>query len=139
MFRPAVAAAAPDGRLDALVCAAGTPPSGPWDDESHWTTTIEADLTVTKLADDRFWVVASDTAHGHVQAWIRRHTGDLRVTTTDATSAFAQINVQGPASRALLQSLTSCDLSNEGFPFRAARWIDNPPSMSTSLSSLLNA
>ena len=27
----------------------------------------------TKLADDRFMVVASDTAHGHVQAWLRRH------------------------------------------------------------------
>ena len=28
--------------------------------------TIEADLTVTKLDDERFWVVASDTAHRHV-------------------------------------------------------------------------
>ena len=28
--------------------------------------TLEADLTVTKLDDDRFWVVASDTAHRHV-------------------------------------------------------------------------
>ena len=27
--------------------------------------TLEADLTVTKLDDDRFWVVASDTAHRH--------------------------------------------------------------------------
>ena len=27
--------------------------------------TLEADLTVSKLDDDRFWVVASDTAHRH--------------------------------------------------------------------------
>ena len=40
------------------------------------------------------------------------------------TSAFAQINVQGPRSRELLQSLTSVDLSNEAFPFRTARSID---------------
>ena len=39
--------------------------------------TLEADLTVTKLADDRFMVVASDTAHGHVQAWLRRHGRDV--------------------------------------------------------------
>ncbi len=86
--------------------------------------TLEADLTVTKLADDRFLVVASDNAHGHVQAWLRRHTGDDRAFTTDVTSALAQLNVQGPLSRELLQSLTSADLSNESFPFRAARDID---------------
>ena len=34
---------------------------------------LEADLTVTKLDDDRFWVVASDTAHRHVETWMRRH------------------------------------------------------------------
>ena len=36
----------------------------------------------------------------------------------------AQLNVQGPRSRELLQSLTSADLSNEAFPFRTAREID---------------
>ncbi len=86
--------------------------------------TLEADLTVTKLDDDRFLVVASDTAHGHVQAWLRRHAEDDHATTSDVTAAFAQLNVQGPQSRALLQSLTSDDLSNEAFPFRTARYID---------------
>jgi 4-methylaminobutanoate oxidase (formaldehyde-forming) len=37
---------------------------------------------------------------------------------------MAQLNVQGPRSRALLQSLTTADLSNEAFPFRGAREID---------------
>src|SRR5215470_16929957 len=36
--------------------------------------TIEADLTVTKLDDERFWVVASDTAYGHALRWMRWHT-----------------------------------------------------------------
>jgi 4-methylaminobutanoate oxidase (formaldehyde-forming) len=86
--------------------------------------TLEADLTVTKLDEDRFWVVASDTAHGHVQAWMRRHLGDARATVTDVTAGYAQINVQGPRSRDLLASLTSEDLSNEAYPFRTAREID---------------
>ncbi len=86
--------------------------------------TLEADLTVTKLADDRFLVVASDNAHGHVQAWMRRHLGDDRAFATDVTSALAQLNVQGPLSRSVLQSITSADLSNEAFPFRSARTID---------------
>ncbi len=86
--------------------------------------TLEADLTVTKLDDERFWVVASDTAHRHAETWMRRHAGDRHVTVTDMTSGFAQLNVQGPRSRELLQSLTSVDLSNDAFPFRTARSID---------------
>ncbi len=85
---------------------------------------LEADLTVTKLADDNFWVVASDTAHRHVETRIRRDIGDAHAFVTDVTSGFAQLNIQGPRSRELLQSLTSADLSNEAFPFRTAREID---------------
>ena len=36
---------------------------------------IEADVTVTKRAEDDFLVVASDTAHRHVLTWLRRHAG----------------------------------------------------------------
>jgi heterotetrameric sarcosine oxidase gamma subunit len=85
---------------------------------------LQADLTVTKLDDEDFWVVASDTAHRHVETWMRRHFGDHHAFVTDVTSGYAQINVQGPRSREVLQSLTSADLSNEAFPFRAAREID---------------
>ena len=86
--------------------------------------TIEADLTVTKLDDDRFWVVATDTAHRHVETRMRRHFGDHHAIVTDVTAGHAQLNVQGPRSRELLQSITSADLSNEAFPFRTARHID---------------
>jgi len=86
--------------------------------------TIEADLTVTKLAGDRYWVVASDTAHRHALTWMKRHFGDEHAFVTDVTSGWAQINVQGPRSRELMQSLTSVDLSNEAFPFRHAKEID---------------
>jgi 4-methylaminobutanoate oxidase (formaldehyde-forming) len=86
--------------------------------------TIEADLTVTKLDAQRFWVVATDTAHRHVETWIRRHLDSaMRVSITDVTSGYAQINVQGPLSRQLLQRVTSADIANQGFPFRAAREI----------------
>ena len=86
--------------------------------------TLEADLTVTRLDDDRFFVVATDTAHRHVEAHLRRAFADAHAFVSDVTSAYAQINVQGPRSRALLQSLTATDLSNEAFPFRAAREIE---------------
>ncbi len=86
--------------------------------------TLEADLTVTKLDDESFLVVASDTAHRHALTWVRRHAEGRHAFVTDVTSGYAQLNVQGPRSRELLQSLTSADLSNAAFPFRTAREID---------------
>jgi len=87
--------------------------------------TLEADLTVTKLDDERFWVVASDTAHRHVETWMRRHIPyDAHAFVCDVTSGYAQINVQGPRSRELMQLVTTADMSNAAFPFRGAREID---------------
>jgi 4-methylaminobutanoate oxidase (formaldehyde-forming) len=86
--------------------------------------TLEADLTVTKLDDDRFWVVASDTAHRHAETMMRRAFSDARAFVTDVTSGHAQINIQGPRSRELLAAVTSAEMSNEAFPFRAARYLD---------------
>ena len=86
--------------------------------------TIEADLTVTKLDDDQYWVVASDTAHRHVEALMRRNFGAAHAFVTDVTDGYAQINIQGPRSRELLSSLTTEDLASAAFPFRAAREID---------------
>jgi heterotetrameric sarcosine oxidase gamma subunit len=86
---------------------------------------FEADLTVIKFTDDEFMVVASDTMHRHVETWLKRHIDDeARATVTDVTQQYGQLNVQGPKSRDLLQSLTSADLSNEAFPFRTVRDID---------------
>ncbi len=39
------ALAAVDLSLDGLVCAAGVPPSGPWDDAAHWSNVLRVDLT----------------------------------------------------------------------------------------------
>jgi 4-methylaminobutanoate oxidase (formaldehyde-forming) len=85
---------------------------------------LQADLTVTKLDDGEFLVVATDTAHRHVESHLRRHVAEHHAFVTDVTAGLAQLNVQGPRSRALLQTLTSADLSNDAFPFRTAREID---------------
>jgi glycine cleavage system aminomethyltransferase T/glycine/D-amino acid oxidase-like deaminating enzyme len=87
---------------------------------------IEADLTVTKLADDEFYVVASDTAHRHALAWMRGQftARDARAFATDVTSGYALLTIQGPRSRELLAAVTSADVSNATFPYRAARYLD---------------
>ncbi len=89
------------------------------------TGKLEADLTVTKLEEDKFFVVVTDTQLRHAETWMKRNIpGDAHAFVTDVTSSYGQLNIQGPKSRALLQSLTTADLSNDAFPFRTAREID---------------
>lgn len=86
---------------------------------------IEADLTVTRLAEDRFLVVVTDLVHRRMAPWIERHAPDgSHVTVTDVTSGTTLMTVQGPRSRELLGRLTSADLSNGAFPYMTAREID---------------
>ena len=83
---------------------------------------IEADLTITRLAIDRFLVLTAAFTHTHVEAWIRSHIPpDASCVLTDVSNAYAMLNLQGPASRALLQSLSQDDFSAAAFPFAAAR------------------
>ncbi len=86
---------------------------------------LEADVTVTKLDEETFFVVVTDTQVKHIATWLRRNTPQgAHCFTTDVTSGYGQLNVQGPRSRELLQSLTTADLSDTAFPFRTAREID---------------
>jgi len=93
-----------------------------------WTNArggFEADLTVTRLAHDKYVVVVGENSHGHTETWMRRHIGaDEFVTLTDITAGITQINVHGPNARALMQRVSAADLSNDGFPFMSARQID---------------
>jgi 4-methylaminobutanoate oxidase (formaldehyde-forming) len=85
---------------------------------------IEADLTITRLGVDEFLVVTAAFTQTHVEAWIRGHirAGAFCVV-TDVTDAYAVLNVQGPAARALLQSMSPDDFSAVAFPFSSARWV----------------
>jgi len=86
---------------------------------------IEADLTVTRLDDQKFMVVTSAACQRRDMDWLLRNTpGDAHAIATDVTSGLATLSVMGPKSRALLQSLTPDDLSNAAFPFGSSREID---------------
>lgn len=86
---------------------------------------IEVDVTVNRLSEDRFMVVSSAVFQPRDRAWIERHIApDEHVFLTDVTAGWSVLAVQGPRSRALLQTLTDADLSNEAFPFASSREID---------------
>jgi heterotetrameric sarcosine oxidase gamma subunit len=86
---------------------------------------IEADVTVTRLAETSFLIVTSPATTARDLAWLRAHVPeDAHCFALDATSAEACLAVMGPHSRELLQSLTPALLSNAAFPFATARTIE---------------
>ncbi len=94
---------------------------------TQWLNTdgkLEADLTVTKMSEEKFLVVVTDTMHRHVETHMKKNIlPEENVFVHDVTGGISQLNVQGPNSRKLLQKLTGTDLSNEAFPFRGAKEI----------------
>lgn len=86
---------------------------------------IEADLTITREAEDRYLVVTACATQTRDFSWLRRHIPDnSQAVAVDVSSACAVLGVMGPQSRALLSSLTDADLSNEASPFGTSRVID---------------
>ncbi|MDH5412045.1 MAG: FAD-dependent oxidoreductase, partial [Alphaproteobacteria bacterium] len=86
---------------------------------------IEADLTVTRLAEDRYQVVTAGASAVRDLNWLKRHVpDDAHAFVTDITSGLAVLPVMGPNARKLLQKITDADLSHEGFPFATAREIE---------------
>ncbi len=85
---------------------------------------IEADVTVTRLAEDAYLVVTPAATRLADQTWLLRHRGEARVVVTDVTAAEGCLALMGPRARAALQSVTPDDLSPDAFPFGTAREIE---------------
>jgi 4-methylaminobutanoate oxidase (formaldehyde-forming) len=85
---------------------------------------IEADLTVARLAEDRFYIVTGTGFRTHDFGWIRDHIGEgLEATLTDVTEAFGTLSLMGPSARHVLERVTDADVSNAAFPFGRVREI----------------
>ncbi len=86
---------------------------------------IEADLTVTRLHTDEFFIITSSGTGVHDFDWIERNTADIAdAVLVDVTSAYAVLGVMGPKSRDLVGRLSKIDLSNEAFPFGTMQRMD---------------
>jgi dimethylglycine dehydrogenase len=86
---------------------------------------VECDVTVTRLADDRFYVVSAAATETHDLAWIERHLpDDGSVRLDNVTDRFGVLTLAGPRSRELLGALTDADLSREAFPFFRCRELE---------------
>jgi glycine cleavage system aminomethyltransferase T len=85
---------------------------------------IECDLTVTRLAADRFQLVTGTAFGAHDLGWLRRHLPrDRSVYVDDVTASRTCLGLWGPRTREILGSLTRSDLSHAAFPYLGAREI----------------
>src|SRR5207248_5045128 len=84
---------------------------------------FRADLTVMRLAPDRFRVVTGGATGMSDAKWIRDHLPDGAFL-ADLTSAWTTIGLWGPRARDVLASVTPDDVSHEGFAFGTCREIE---------------
>lgn len=85
----------------------------------------EADVTVTRVADEEFLVLSSAATTVRDLDWIRRHVPpEARLTVDDVTEAYAVLGVMGPASRVLLERLCGHEMPDARFPFGSCRELD---------------
>ena len=85
---------------------------------------IEADVTVTRLDEQRFRIVSGTAFGQHDRSWIRSQLGeDEDVEVHDVTARYGCLGLWGPAAREILGALADADLSNDGLPYLRAREI----------------
>ena len=82
---------------------------------------IEADLTVARLAEDRFYIVTGTGFRTHDYGWIADHLPKSGVSFEDVTEGWGTLSLMGPRARDILAAVTAEDVSNAGLPFGSAR------------------
>jgi dimethylglycine dehydrogenase len=84
-----------------------------------------SELTIARLAADRFYLCSAATAEWHDRHWLltqRRAEEDVAV--HDLSARYGTLVLAGPEARTVLGGVTDADLSNAAFPWLAAQPIE---------------
>ena len=83
---------------------------------------VRADLTIQRLAPDRFRIVTGVFDGARDEVWFRRHLpADGSVRLENLSSALCTLGVWGPDAPALLAAITDTPLSQAAFPYGTLR------------------
>jgi glycine cleavage system aminomethyltransferase T/glycine/D-amino acid oxidase-like deaminating enzyme len=86
---------------------------------------FRSDLTIMRMGDESFRVVTGGAHGGSDLKWFADHLpDDGSAAVHDLTSSWCTLGLWGPRARDVLASVTSDDVSHEGFPFARARTIE---------------
>jgi len=85
---------------------------------------VSNDGVAARLADDVWYLTATSGGANSLYEeieWYLQSGWDYQVQVVNLTDTYAAMNLTGPHARQALQPLTDIDLSNEAFPYMAAR------------------
>ncbi len=93
---------------------------------------IEADVTIIRRAEDRFWLITGSGLGVRDRDWIERNLASFsarsqtaqqpaHIHLSDITSGYGVINLAGPLARKVLETVSDTDVSHDGFAFMTAR------------------
>ena len=85
---------------------------------------IAGDFTVTRLAEDEFWIIGSGMAERYHARFFQEVPLPEGTSFESKTNAMCGFNVAGPKSRALLQRLTNTSMETAEFPFMRSKRIE---------------
>jgi glycine cleavage system aminomethyltransferase T/glycine/D-amino acid oxidase-like deaminating enzyme len=86
---------------------------------------FKQDLTIMRLSDDVFRFVTGGAYGMSDRKWVADHLpADGSAQLHDQTNAWCTLGLWGPRARDILSSVTSADVSHEGFPFARCRTIE---------------
>ncbi len=86
---------------------------------------VVSEFTMTRLAEDRFYLISAAAGEWHDEDWLRHHLReDDGVAIAELHGRMGTIVLAGPRSRDVLRAITDTDLSNEAFPWLSAQKID---------------
>jgi len=85
---------------------------------------IQADVTVTRLSVNEFYIVTGTGFATRDFNWISSNIAPgLNAQLVDVTSSNCVLSLMGPLAREILQSVTRSNVSNEAFPFATMQTI----------------
>ena len=85
---------------------------------------LMGDLTISRLADDRFWIVASYYLQEWHMRWFNEHLPASGVTIKNLSDEWMGFALSGPNSREIISQLVNADMSNQSFAFLTCREMD---------------
>jgi len=89
---------------------------------------FRADLTIMRLDDEVFRVVTGGAYGMSDRKWFADHLpADGSAQLHDQTNAWCTLGLWGPRARDILSSVTSADVSHEGFPFGRCKALEVGP------------
>ena len=84
-----------------------------------------SEFTITRLGEDHFYIISAAIAATHDMDLLRQGLpADSAITVKDVTADFGTLIIAGPRARDVLAQVTKADLSNAGFPWLTAQYIE---------------